>query len=339
MAETVLVTGGSGFIGGWCVVELLKRGYTVRTTVRNLSKEPAARAAIATEVDPGDRLSFFPAELTKDDGWDAAVAGCDYVLHVASPLGADMPDDPDALIVPARDGALRALKAAVKAGVKRVVMTSSTAATSPPNRLLEGTSDETVWTDPNGRGVTAYFQSKTIAERAAWDFMAEHGGATTLAVVNPTAVLGPVLTRENLGSVQIVQRLLNGSMPGTPRLGFNIVDVRDVADLHIRAMTAPEAAGQRFIAADDFYWMADIAKVLKARLGDKAAKVPTRPLPDFILRLIALFDRPVRAVIPSLGRKHAFTSAKAKTMLGWVPRPAQTTIVECAQSLIARNAV
>ena len=339
MAETVLVTGGSGFIGGWCIVELLKRGYTVRTTVRSLAKEAAVRAAIATEIDAGDRLSFFPAELTKDEGWDAATAGCDYVLHVASPLGADSPTDPQVLIVPARDGALRALKAAVKAGVKRVVMTSSVAAASPPNRLEEGSSDETVWTDLKEPGVSAYYQSKTIAERAAWDFMAEHGGATTLAVVNPAAVLGPVLSKENLGSVQLVQRLLNGSMPGTPRLGFNIVDVRDVADLHIRAMTAPEAAGQRFIAADAFYWMADIAKVLKTRLPDKAGKVPTRPLPNFVLKLIAIFDRPVRSVVPSLGRRHSASSDKARRVLGWSPRPVDTTIVDCAESLIAKGAV
>jgi dihydroflavonol-4-reductase len=339
MAQTVLVTGGSGFIGGWCIVELLKRGYKVRTTVRNLSKEAAARAAIAAEVDPGDRLTFFPAELTKDDGWDAAVAGCDYVLHVASPLGVDDPKDPNELIVPARDGALRALKAAAKAGVKRVVMTSSVAATSPPDRSADGISDETVWTDPTDKAVAAYSKSKTIAERAAWDFIAEHGGPTTLAVINPAAVLGPVLTKDNLGSVQIVQRLLNGSMPGTPHIGFNIVDVRDVADLHIRAMLAPAAGGQRFIAAGDFYWMADIAKVLKAKLGEKAKKVPSRPLPDILLRLIALFDRPVRSVIPSLGRRHGFTSEKAKRELDWTPRPADTTIIECAESLIAKGAI
>jgi len=339
MSETVLVTGGSGFIGGWCVVELLKRGYTVRTTVRSLSKEPAARAAIAEEVDPGDRLSFFAAELTKDDGWDAAAAGCDYVLHVASPLGVDNPKDPNVLITPARDGALRALKAATKAGVKRVVMTSSVAAASPPEASADSLTDETVWTDPKGPGVGAYPQSKTIAERAAWDFMAEHGGETTLAVVNPALVLGPVLTKENLGSVQVVQRLMNGSMPGTPRLGFNLVDVRDVADLHIRAMTAPEAAGNRFIAAGDFYWMADIAKVLKAELGPQAAKVPTRGLPDFVLRLIALFDPALRTVVSGLGRKHAFSGAKAQRVLGWSPRPSKTTIVECAQSLIAKGGV
>ena len=339
MAETVLVTGGSGFIGGWCVVELLKRGYTVRTTVRNLSKEAAARAAIAAEVDPGDRLTFYAAELTKDDGWDAAVAGCDYVLHVASPLGVDDPKDPDELIVPARDGVLRALKAATKAGVKRVVMTSSVAATYHSPSKADTVSDETVWTNPADKGVGAYPQSKTIAEKAAWDFITQHGGATTLAAINPALVIGPVLTKENLGSVQVVQRLLNGSMPGTPRLGFNLVDVRDVADLHIRAMTAPEAAGQRFIAAGDYYWLADIAKVLKAELDAKAAKVPTRPLPDFVLKFISIFDRTLRVVTPNLGRKHAFSGDKAKRVLGWAPRPATTTIVECAESLIAKGGV
>jgi dihydroflavonol-4-reductase len=339
MSQIVLVTGGSGFIGGWCVASLLQRGYTVRTTVRSLAKETGARAAIASVVDPGDRLSFHAATLTSDDGWDAAAEGCDYVLHVASPLGVEDPKDPNVLIVPARDGALRALRAATKAGVKRVVLTSSVAATSQTPSKADTLSDETVWTNPKDKGVGAYAQSKTIAERAAWDFIAEHGGATTLATVNPALVLGPVLTPENLGSVQVIQRLMNGSMPGLPRLGFSLVDVRDVADLHIRAMTAPEAAGQRFIAAGDFKWMSEIAQVLRAQLGAEAKKVPTRPLPDFVLHLIALFDPALRAVTPGLGLKHAFTSEKAKNLLGWTPRPAEVSILECAQSLIAKGGV
>ena len=243
------------------------------------------------------------------------------------------------LIVPARDGALRALKAATKAGVKRVVMTSSVAACYHPPSKADTVSDETIWTNPNDKGVGAYPQSKTIAERAAWDFMAKNGGATTLATINPALVIGPVLTKENLGSVQVVQRLLNGSMPGAPRLGFNLVDVRDVADLHIRAMTAPEAAGQRFIAAGDYYWLADIAKVLKANLGAKAAKVPARLLPDFVMRIVALFDPALRTIVPNLGLKHEFNSAKAQKMLGWKPRPTETAIVACAESLIAKGGV
>jgi nucleoside-diphosphate-sugar epimerase len=338
-AGTVLVTGGSGYIGGWCVVDLLRRGYTVRTTVRDLGREAGVRDALGTLADTRERLSFHAANLTGDAGWDEAAQGCDYVLHVASPLGVPEPRDPDELIIPARDGALRALNAAIRAGVKRVVMTSSVAATSSPSSAPDGVSDETVWTDPDEPGIGAYARSKTIAERAAWDLIARSGGSTTLATVNPALVLGPVLSRDFSDSVQVVQRLLSGKVPGLPRLGFNIVDVRDVADLHIRAMTAPEAAGQRFIAAGDFAWMADIATLLRARLGDQAARVPTGKAPDFLLRLVALFDRDLRTVTPGLGRKRTFSSAKAQAMLGWRPRPLEETVLDCARSLIAAGAV
>jgi dihydroflavonol-4-reductase len=332
---TVLVTGGSGFIGGWCVVGLLKQGYTVRATVRDLSREAAVRAALAKAVDAGDKLSFFAANLTSDDGWDAAVEGCDYVLHVASPLGVSEPKDPNVLITPAREGAKRAVGAAIKHGVKRVVLTSSVAATSHDPSAADSVADETVWTDPAVKGVSAYSQSKTLAERAAWDLIAASGGKTTLATVNPALVLAPVLSNDYSESVQVVERLLNGRVPGLPRLGFNIVDARDVADLHIRAMTAPEAAGQRFIAAGQFAWMADIAAILRAKLGAEAAKVPTRKVPDVVLHLAALFDKDLGAVVGGLGKKHDFTSAKAQTLLGWKPRPMEETVLDTARSLIA----
>ncbi len=334
---TVLVTGGSGFIGGWCVIGLLQQGYVVRTTVRDLDREGAVRAALGKVVDPGNRLSFHAANLTADTGWEAAVDGCDYVLHVASPLGVAEPKDPDVLIVPARDGARRAVGAAIKAGVKRVVLTSSTAATSQSGG--DSVSDETVWTDLTAPKVSAYTQSKTIAERAAWELIQASGGATTLATVNPALVLGPVLSRDFSESVQVVERLLSGRVPGLPRLGFNIVDVRDVADLHIRAMTAPEAAGQRFIAAGKFAWMADLAAMLRERLGDEAAKVPTRKVPDFVLRLASLFDKDLGAVTPSLGLRHDYTSAKAQDLLGWRPRPIEETVLDCARSLVAAGVV
>jgi nucleoside-diphosphate-sugar epimerase len=197
--------------------------------------------------------------------------------------------------------------------------------------------DETVWTDPSDKHVNSYRQSKILAERAAWDFMSSRGGETTLTTILPSAVFGPVLTTESLGSVEVIARLLSGRFPGYPPLGFNIVDVRDLADIHIRAMTSPEAAGERFIAASDFMWMADISKALRAKLGDRAKKVPTRPLPGFVLRLASLFDPALKLVTPSLGRKHTFTSAKAQRVLGWTPRPAATTVVDCAESLIAGN--
>jgi len=340
MSKTVLVTGGSGFIGGWCVVELLKRGYTVRTTVRSLDKEASVRAMIAAEVDPGDRLSFFAADLTSDDGWDAAVAGCDYVLHVASPIHLPQSTDPNDFIVPAREGTLRVLKAATRAGVERVVFTSSAAACRPPLSSPDGVSDETVWTDPNDRGLDAYRISKTLAERAAWDFMAEQKSTlTTLTTILPTAVLGPLLTAENLGSVQLLQAFMNGRIPGYPRIGFGIVDVRDVADLHFRAMTAPEAAGERFLAIGEWLWMKEMGERLRSKMGARAGKIPKRMLPDFVVRLVAIFDRPMRFLTPSLGRKHANTSAKAQKILGWKPRPAAETIIDCAESLLAKGAV
>jgi dihydroflavonol-4-reductase len=220
-----------------------------------------------------------------------------------------------------------------------VVMTSSVAASSPPPGSPDGVSDEAVWSNPDAPGADAYGRSKTIAERAAWDLIAAEGGSTSLAVVNPALVLGPVLGADFSDSVQVVQRLLSGKVPGLPRLGFNIVDVRDVADLHIRAMTDPAAAGQRFIAAGEFAWMADIAAILKSRLGDAAAKVPTAKAPDLLIRLVALFDRDLGSVTHGLGRRQTFSSTKAQALLGWRPRPMEDTILDCARSLIAAGAV
>ena len=332
--ETVLVTGGSGFIGGWCVIRLLQQGYTVRTTVRSLTRENSVRAALGKAVDLQDRLSFHAAELTSDAGWDVATSGCDFVLHVASPVTLSQPKDPDELIAPARDGTRRVVDAAIKSGVQRLVLTSSVAAASRNAKLVESVSDETVWTDLNDPKVSAYARSKTLAERMAWDLIASSGGATTLVAVNPSVVLGPVLSGDYSASVQVVERMLSGMAPGIPRLGFNFVDVRDVADLHIRAMTAPEAAGQRFIAAGTFGWMADLAILLRARLGDAANKVPTRRVPDFLVRLAALVNKELRTAVPRLGQKRDFTSAKAQATLGWRPRPLEETVLDCARSLI-----
>jgi dihydroflavonol-4-reductase len=239
----------------------------------------------------------------------------------------------------ARDGTRRAVGAALKAGVKRVVVTSSVAAATPRAGAGESVSDETVWTDLDDPKVSAYSRSKTLAERTSWDLIGASSGATTLATVNPSVVLGPVLSRDFSESVQVVERLLSGRVPGLPRLGFSIVDVRDVADLHIRAMTAPEAAGQRFIAAGDFAWMVDLAALLRARLGDAANKVPTRKVPDLVVRLAALFDKSLAAVAPRLGEQRAFTSAKAQKVLGWRPRSLEETVLDCARSLIATGAV
>ncbi len=332
--KTVLVTGGSGYLGGWCVVELLRRGYRVRTTVRDLAREPDVRAAVGTQVDAGDRLTVVAADLLDDAGWADAVGGCDYVLHVASPFPPQQPKDPDELIVPARDGTLRVLAASLDAGVDRVVVTSSVAAITGSGKAVSGRPlDERDWSDPDNPKLSFYAGSKTVAERAAWDFMAERGATEKLATVNPGAIIGPVLNDDRSFSLQAIERLLGG-MPGVPRIGFSFVDVRDVADLEIRAMTAPEAGGERFVAVATFRWMAEIAAVLRDRMGEAAAKVPSRSIPNFAVRAMAIFDPSVRSITGQLGRKTELSSEKAEARLGWSPRPIDETIVECAKSLL-----
>lgn len=331
MSETVLVTGGSGFVASWCIAELLQRGYAVRTTVRSGAKEAAVRKAVGSIPTDG-RLTFAIADLTKDAGWDAALAGCDYVLHVASPLSGAPTSDRDAFVAPARDGTLRVLRAATNAGVKRVVMTSAAAAARPPlaaNRV----SDETIWADPDDPQFDAYRRSKILAERAAWDFIAANGATTQLTTILPGAVFGPVLARENLGSVQIISRMLEGRPPAIPRLGFWVVDVRDLADLHIRAMTSSDAGGQRFLAAGEFLWMEEIARILRAKLGARASKVPTRRLPDALFRFVAIFLPQLKALAPLIGQRHELSSVKASRVLGFAPRAADATVYDCALTL------
>ncbi len=334
MVKRVLVTGGSGFVGGWCLVELLRRGYSARTTVRDLARKGEVRAMLGSQVEVGDRLSVLQADLTSDDGWQQAVDSCDYVLHVASPFPPSQPKEPDELIVPAREGTLRVLRAALEAGAKRVVVTSSVAAISGAPAASRPLTEED-WSDPDDTDLTPYARSKTVAERAAWELVGERGESQRLAVVNPGAIIGPVLSDDRSYSLQAIQRMLDG-MPGVPRLGFSFVDVRDVADLEIAAMTAPDAGGERLIAATEFLWMSEVAEILRDRLGDDAAKVPTRSVPDFLVRAIALFDSELRSVTGSLGRKVLYSNEKGKRVVGWTPRPVEETIVDCAQSLIGK---
>jgi dihydroflavonol-4-reductase len=334
---TVLVTGGTGFLGGWCAVELLRRGYTVRTTIRDLQRADALRASLAAAgVEAGERLSAVAADLNADEGWVDAVAGCDYVLHVASPFPAAQPKDPDELIVPARDGALRVLRASLDAGVKRVVMTSSVAAVRHGRPGSAKPYDETDWTDPQDEALTPYVRSKTIAERAVWDHVRAAGAESRLATVNPGAIIGPVLDDHRSFSLQAIERLLKG-MPAMPRLGFTFVDVRDVADLHIRAMTEPAAAGERFLAVDRFLWMQDVGRILREHLGPSASKVPTRIAPNVLIRAMGIFDPSVRSIVGDLGKSAVYTAEKAKTKLGWTPRPIEESIGETAQSLLDRG--
>ncbi len=334
--ELVLVTGGSGFVGSHCILQLLEKGYRVRTTVRSLKREGDVRAMLKQGgAEPGDRLSFIAADLENDAGWKEAVAGCEYVLHVASPFPSSIPKHEDELIVPAREGALRVLRAARDAGVKRVVLTSSFAAIGYGQKLQDKPFDETNWTDPAGEDVLPYVKSKTLAERAAWDFIAKEGGELELAVINPVGVFGPVLGPDYATSILLVQRLMTGAMPGCPRMYFGAVDVRDVADLHIRAMTNPAAKGERFLAVSgDFMPLVEIAKVLKSRMGDAAKKVPTRQLPDFLVRLAAMRDPAVKQILPELGKLKNASNQKARRLLGWTPRSREDSIVATAESLV-----
>jgi dihydroflavonol-4-reductase len=288
-------------------------------------------------VSADERLSVLTADLTADAGWPEAVAGCDYVLHVASPFPPKQPKDPDELIVPAREGTLRVLGASLDADVKRIVITSSVAAvrnagTGPPERELT----EADWSDPENPRLTPYTRSKTIAELAAWDFMRSRGAEERLVAVLPGAIIGPVLGPDRSYSLQAIERMLGG-MPGVPRLGFSFIDVRDVAALEIDAMTAPEAGGQRLLAAGPFLWMSEVAQILRENLGEDGRKVPNRSVPDFLVRTLALFDPGLRTVVGDLGHRTSFSLENSRRRAGFQPRPIEQSIVDTARSLLAQR--
>jgi nucleoside-diphosphate-sugar epimerase len=310
----VLVTGGSGYLGTQLIAALLRDGCQVRTTVRSLDREGEVRVAMRRGGADDSGLEVVTAELTADEGWAAAMAGCEEVHHVASPMIHS--DDPDEVIIPARDGTLRALRAARDAGARRVVLTSSFAAVGyTPKPGSEYT--EADWTDPDMPGLPPYPRSKAIAERTAWDFIKHEGGDTELVVVNPTFILGPTLTSKAGSSLQLTKAMLDGTMPVVRRQRFGVADVRDVADLHIRAMAAPEAAGKRYLALADGPTISflQMAQILREWLGPLAERVPTEEAPG---------PEPPRLIIHN---------DRAKQELGWRPRPAETTIVETAESL------
>jgi dihydroflavonol-4-reductase len=336
MAGTVLVSGGSGYIAGFLIRQLVTEGWMVHTTIRDLTREGGVRKLLAVD---DARLRFFAADLTADAGWADAMAGCSHVAHVASPVPLRAVKDPDELIVPARDGALRALRAAKAAGVRRFVMTSSVAAIVYGRGRGVHHFTEADWTPPDYPGAQPYVRSKTLSERAARDWVAAEGGGIEYCSVNPSVVLGPVWSRDYSPSVAIVKRLLEGSVHGCPDIGFGVVDVRDVADLHVRALTAPGMAGERFLASGPFMKIAAIAAVLRSRLGPEAHRVPTRRVPDIVVRIAALFDPMLKMAANELGSVRNMDASHAKAALGWVARPAEESIVDAARSLIDRGIV
>jgi dihydroflavonol-4-reductase len=331
MTDTVLVSGGSGYIAGFLIRQLVAEGWMVHTTVRSLAREADVRRLLAVD---NSRLKFFAADLNADAGWAEAMTGCGFVAHLASPLPAGTPKDANELIAPARDGALRALRAAKAAGVKRFVMTSSVAAISYGRGRGVHNFTDADWTDLSKPGLSPYVQSKTVAERAARDWVAAEGGGIEYCSICPSVVLGPVWSADYSASVMIVRKLLDGSFGACPDMGFGVVDVRDVADLHVRALKAPNMAGERFIASGRFVKMREMADILRARLGPEAAKVPTRNLPDWLVRVAALFNPLARAVVNELGNVRNHDASHAKAVLGWETRPIEQSIVETARCLI-----
>jgi dihydroflavonol-4-reductase len=335
--KLVLVTGGTGFIAQHCMIALLNTGYRVRTTVRDLAREQEVRHNLKVGgAEPGDHLSFVVADLTSDHGWDAAAAGCHYVIHGASPTPSGSQISEEDWIRPAVDGNLRVLRAARGAGVKRVVLTSAFGAICAGHPTLNRPFDETDWSDLTGR-VWPYQKSKTLSERAAWDFILHEGGEMELTAINPTAVLGPVLGADYSHSVRLITNMLNGQR-GCPKVNCGFVDVRDLADLHLRAMIHPSAKGERFLAiAGESLWLIQVAEVLRSRMGASANKVPTRELPNWLVRLAALKNPGMRGIATLLGRNMNATSEKAIRLLGWEPRASEEAIVATAESLIRLN--
>ena len=332
--STVLVTGGTGFIAQHCILALLSSGYRVRTSVRSPGREAEVLQHLKVGgAEPGDRLSFVVADLSADRGWSEAVTGCTYVLHGASPTPSGDQVREEDWINPAVEGNLRVLRAARDAGVKRVVLTSAFGAVGVGHKSLNRPFNETDWSNL-ASNVAPYQKSKTLAERAAWDFIAREGRGLELAAVNPTAVLGPALGADYSHSVRLIRYLMDGQR-GCPKLNSGFVDVRDVADLHLRAMTSPAAKGERFLAiAGESMWMIDVAKVLKERMGTRAGKVTTRELPNWLMRLYALRNPALKGLVPLLGVNLNATSEKAMRLLGWTPRAREDAIIASAESLI-----
>lgn len=336
MAGTALVTGGSGYIAGFLIRQLIENGWTVHTTVRSLKREPEVRGWLNVDQ---DKLRFFAADLEHDAGWAEAIVDCSHVAHVASPFPLGVPSHADELIVPAREGALRALRFARAAGVKRFVLTSSMASVAYGHGKARDLYNEADWTNLDDPKVMPYPRSKTVAERTARDWVAAEGDDMEFASVNPAAVFGPLLSGDLSTSIELVKQLLEGKVPMCPDIGFGIIDVRDVADLHYRVLTAPDIRNERYVCSGPFLKMIDVANLLRANLGEKARKVPSRRMPDWLLKLFALVRPELKQLVAELGNVRGGDSSHAIQTLGWTMRTPEEAILATAHSLIERGIV
>ncbi|MFT4031599.1 MAG: aldehyde reductase [Siphonobacter sp.] len=335
--ETVLVTGGTGFVGVHCILQLLQKGYNVKTTVRNLKRKDEVFEMLKNGgITSFDNLEFIEADLMKDDNWDEAVKNCTYVLHVASPIFLSIPKDENEMIRPAVDGALRVLKAARNAGVKRVVMTSNFGAVGYSHKNPNTIITENEWTDPNEKGLSIYNKSKVLAEKAAWNFIKNEGGNLEFATINPTAIFGPALGKDLSSGFELLKNLLDGKMKAVPNLYMNIIDVRDVADLHIRAMTNPNANGQRFLAlAGGKMSLPEIAVLLKEKMPEISQKVSTKKVPDWVIKVGGLFSPKLKNVASMMKTSRNVSNEKAKRILGWQPIATnEEAVMESVKSMI-----
>jgi len=336
----ILVTGASGFVAIHTIIQLLEQGYAVRGTIRSLNKEADLRNTIMKYVQANDRLEILPADLEQAAGWEGAMSGVETVLHVASPFPLFEPEKEDDLIIPAVQGTLRVLQAAHKAGVKRVVQVSSVAAISSGHTGENKTFTEADWSDLS-KDIGAYAKSKTLAERAAWDFIngAENTNKMELATINPPLILGPVPNKDFRTSIELIRTLMLGQVPGVGRIKMGVVDVRDVASAIILAMQTPEAAGRRWlVAADKSLWLKDIAELLHGKYTGRY-KINKIQFPSFLVRFIGLFDKKVARVTGSLNWDYDLSNANAKHTLKWRPRPAEESVLAMAESLIEQGVI
>jgi dihydroflavonol-4-reductase len=337
---TVLVTGASGFIAKHCILKLLEQGYKARGTIRSLEREASLRKTFAEHIKADDRLEFVSADLTSDVGWDEAVNGCQYILHVASPVPKILPEDENKVIIPAREGTLRVLKVAVSANVNRVVVTSSLAAVSS-GHIDYGAKvfNEEDWSNTDGN-INVYAKSKTLAERAAWDFVNNlDDKSIELSTINPGYVFGPILDKDFSASGEAIRKLMRREFPGCPDLSWPVVDVRDVADAHIAAMTIPQAAGKRFCCLAENATLQEVAIILNKRFLDKGYKVRTWLMPNIMVRFAALFDKSARWIVKDLGRRVKISNEQIKEVLGWKPRSLEEMVVSMAESMIEYGVV